>query len=556
MTDTAQPAADPAKSTGTAIIIGAGPAGLTAAYELQERVPGITPIVFEASDMVGGISRTVNYKGNRIDIGGHRFFSKSDRVMNWWTSIMPIQDTPEGESFTLQYRGNTRELTGGAGADPETTDEVLLVRSRLSRIYYDRKFFNYPITLDATTIKNLGLAKMARIGFSYLKARLRPLPEKSLEEFYINRFGRELYNTFFKSYTEKVWGVPVNEIAPDWGAQRVKGLSVMGTLVHAGKKIIDEKIAPRLGLSRKRADLAQKDVETSLIEFFLYPKYGPGQMWETVARKVVERGGQVHLRRAVTELYAEAPADGQPGRITGVEVTDWETGHTERIAADHVFSTMPISELITAFDGVEVPEHVTEIATSLPYRDFLTVGVLLKQLKIRNNTDIPTKYHIVPDNWIYVQEPDVQVGRLQIFNNWSPWMVADEHNVWIGMEYFCDEGDEMWSRSPEEMAAFGIEELVQMDIIDRADVLDTTVLHMKKTYPSYFGSYQQLDRVRDFTDSFENLWLLGRNGQHHYNNADHSMLTAMEAVDNIASGRRDKSNVWEVNAEQDYHESK
>ena len=531
----------------TALIIGAGPAGLTAAYELLKNTD-IHPIVVEASDEIGGISKTVNYKGNRIDIGGHRFFSKSDRVMEWWTSIMPIEQTPEGKKFTMRYRGQQRDLPAGGTADPEQTDEVMLVRSRLSRIYYNRRFFNYPVTLEPETIRNLGLSKMAKIGFSYLKARLHPLSEQSLEEFYVNRFGRELYNTFFRDYTEKVWGVKVNQIAPDWGAQRVKGLSISGTLAHAGKKIYSDKIAPKLGREVEK-DLSQKDVETSLIEAFLYPKYGPGQMWETVARKVVEAGGEVRMKQAVTKIHAEQ------GRITAVEVTDWD-GNVERIEADQFFSTMPVTDLIDAVDGVEVPAKVAEIAKSLPYRDFLTVGVLAKQLKIRNNTDRETRFHLVPDNWIYIQEPDVKVGRLQIFNNWSPWMVADERNVWLGMEYFVDEGDELWSASDEEMAKFGVEELAKIGVVNLEDVLDTCVIRVKKTYPAYFGSYAEFDKIREFTDQFENLWLLGRNGQHRYNNADHSMLTAMVAVDNIAAGSTDKDSVWDVNVEQEYHEEK
>lgn len=538
-----------ASETKTAIIIGAGPAGLTAAYELQEQHTGVKPIVFEASDEIGGISKTVNYKGNRIDIGGHRFFSKSDRVMNWWHNILPIEATPETETFNLKYQGKERELAGGDGADPDATDDVMLVRSRLSRIYYGKKFYNYPITLDATTIRNLGLSRMARMGFSYLKARVKPLKEESLEEFYVNRFGRELYNTFFRDYTEKVWGVPVNEIAPDWGAQRVKGLSVMSTLTHAGKKVFDDKIAPKLGRAAKQKDISQKDTETSLIEYFLYPKLGPGHMWETVAKIVKNRGGEVNMKKAVTKIHAT------DGKIVAVDVTDWD-GNVERVEGDYFFSTMPINELVDSFDGVEVPAKVHEVATNLPYRDFITVGLLLKQLKIRNTTDRETRFHIVPDNWIYIQEPDVKVGRLQVFNNWSPYLVSEEQNVWVGMEYFVNEGDELWNKPEEEMAEFGISELAKIGIIDPEDVLDSTIIHVKKTYPAYFGTYSEFDKVQQYTDSFENLFLLGRNGQHRYNNQDHSMLTAMAAVENVKSGRTDKDNVWNVNVEQEYHESK
>ncbi|GAA2020598.1 NAD(P)/FAD-dependent oxidoreductase [Nakamurella flavida] len=532
----------------TAIIIGAGPAGLTTAFELL-KTTDVHPVVFEASDDIGGISKTVTYNGNRIDIGGHRFFSKSDTVMDWWNSILPLEKTTNSasESFTLKYQGKTRELTGGAdGVDPETTDEVMLVRSRLSRIFYGGKFFNYPITLEATTIKNLGLPRMVKMGFSYIKATIRPIKdEKSLEDFYVNRFGRELYNTFFRDYTEKVWGVPCSEIAPDWGAQRVKGLSVAKTLTHAVKKKFQRKPS---------TDLAQKGTETSLIEYFLYPKLGPGQMWETVTRKVIEQGGEVHKNKVITKLHAEA------GRIVGVDVLDTASGSIELVTGDYFFSTMPVNELISAFevDGGDtpVPANVREVAKGLPYRDFITVGLLLDKLIIKNTTDKPTKNDIVPDNWIYIQEPDVKVGRLQVFNNWSPYLVGQDDKVWVGMEYFVNEGDELWTKPEDEMAAFGIAELAKIKMIDPADVVDSTVIHIKKTYPAYFGTYSRFDEVREFTDSFENLFLLGRNGQHRYNNQDHSMLTAIAAVENVQAGRLDKKNIWEVNVEQDYHEEK
>lgn len=528
------------KKAKTAIIIGAGPAGLTAAYELLQKTD-IKPLVFEGSDTIGGISRTVKYKGNRIDIGGHRFFSKSDRVMQWWNNILPIEKTPASKNFTLKYQGQERALKGGTGIDPNKTDDVMLVRSRLSRIYYGGKFYNYPVTLEATTIKNLGPWRMTKMGLSYIKARLHPLPETSLEEFYVNRFGRELYNTFFRDYTEKVWGVPCKEIAPDWGAQRVKGLSVTKAITHALKKQFARK---------QKGDLSQKGTETSLIEYFLYPKLGPGHMWETVARLVKKQGGEVSLNNVITKIHAKND------RIVAVTVLDIKTGKTQKVTGDYFFSTMPVKELIEAFDGVDVPKTVRNIAVHLPYRDFITVGLLMKKLRIRNETDRKTKGNIVPDNWIYIQEPGVKVGRLQVFNNWSPYLVKDDKNVWIGMEYFVNEGDELWAKKDKDMAAFGIEELARIGVINADDVLDSTVIRMKKTYPAYFGTYAQFDKVRQFVDKFDNLYLLGRNGQHHYNNQDHSMLTAMVAVENIISGRKDKDNVWSVNVERDYHETK
>lgn len=529
-----------ARGQKTAIIIGAGPAGLTAAYELLKKTD-IKPIVFEASDDIGGISKTVTYKGNRIDIGGHRFFSKSDRVMEWWNNILPIEKTSASEAFKLKYQGKERTLLGGSGADPNKTDDVMLVRSRLSRIYYGGRFYNYPVTLEPTTIKNLGPWRMTKMGLSYLIARLHPIKEKSLEDFYVNRFGRELYNTFFRDYTEKVWGVPCSEIAPDWGAQRVKGLSVSKAITHALKKQFTR---------RKSGDLSQKDTETSLIEYFLYPKLGPGHMWETVAKIVKQQGGEVTLHHVVTKVHI------YQDKVTGVTVLDTKTGKSQKITGDYFFSTMPVKELIESMDGVKVPRKVMEIATKLPYRDFITVGLLMKRLKLKNETSRKTKGNIVPDNWIYIQEPGVKVGRLQVFNNWSPYLVKNDKNVWIGMEYFVNEGDELWTKKDGDMANFGIKELSSIGVIDENDVIDSTVIRIKKTYPAYFGTYAHFDEVRKFVDQFDNLFLLGRNGQHHYNNQDHSMLTAMVAVENVIEGRKDKSNVWEVNVEMEYHESK
>lgn len=516
----------------TAIIIGAGPAGLTAAYELLEKTD-VKPIVFEASNDIGGISKTVNYKGNRIDIGGHRFFSKSDRVMEWWAKILPIEQTPASETFIMKYRGQEGTFKGGPGPNPNRTDDVMLVRNRLSRIYYGRKFYDYPVGLNKTTISNLGIPKMAKIGFSYIATKFHKEDESNLEGFYINRFGRELYNTFFASYTEKLWGVSPKEIDSSWGAQRVKGLSITKVLVNALKP-------------KKKTDISQKNVETSLIEAFLYPKLGPGHLWETVAKKITSKGGEIHMNQVITKIHAKK------GVITAVDVLNTTTKKTAKVTGDYFFSTMPVNELVEAFEGVEVPKKVKEVAAGLPFRDFITVGILAKKLKIKNETD----GNIVPDNWIYIQEPDVRVCRLQVFNNWSPYLVKDKKNAWVGMEYVVSEKDDIWKLSDKKMSEFGINELAKIDILDPKDVLDTTVIHLKKTYPAYFGTYNEFDKVREFTDTFGNLYLIGRNGQHHYNNQDHSMLTAMEAVNNIKAGKKDKSNVWNVNVEKDYHESK
>jgi protoporphyrinogen oxidase len=523
----------------TAIIIGGGPAGLTAALELLERTD-IVPVVYEASNAIGGISQTINYKGNRMDIGGHRFFSKSDRVMDWWQRILPIQGSTGNveETFDITYRRRSRSVSlSPNGPSPDTTDEIMLIRERLSRIYYLRKFFDYPVALNATTIRNLGPVRIFKIGMAYLKARVRPIkPEKSLEDFMINRFGTELYETFFKDYTEKLWGVNTSDIDPSWGAQRIKGLSIGGAVMHALKK----------PFQRGSKGIGQKDTETSLIERFMYPKYGPGQMWEVVARMVEERGGKVHMMHSVNEL---AVTD---GKISSATIVDQKTGEAKIVTGDYFFSTQPVKELIANL-APYAPEEIKHVSDGLMYRDFVTVGVLLTRLDLPEGVG-PT--NLVPDNWIYIQERSVKLGRLQIFNNWSPYLVADPNTVWLGMEYFCTEGDELWSKSDEEFFDFAIKELDSIGIIDLKDVLDGTVVRVKKTYPAYFGTYDRFDEVREFVDRYPNLFLLGRNGMHRYNNADHSMLTAMTAVDNIIAGREDKSNIWSVNTESEYHEEK
>jgi len=497
----------------TAIVIGAGPAGLTAAYELLTRTK-LRPIVLERSTYMGGISRTISYKGNRMDIGGHRFFSKSDRVMNWWLEQVPLAKN------------------GHAGAEL-----AMLLRSRKSRIYFLRKFFDYPIQLTAATLRNLGVRRTVRIGLSYVKSALLPIrPVENLEQFFINRFGRELYLTFFKAYTEKVWGVPCDRISADWGAQRVKGLSVRKAHAHFLKS----------GVRRSSADFKQKSTETSLIEQFLYPRHGPGQMWEEVARKVSALGGEIITGFEVTGVEV------RDGRIKAVSGTD-SAGRQRRFSGDLFFSTMAVKDLVNCMDA-PVPQDIREIATGLMYRDFITVGLLLNQLKVREPGDPYGK--LIADNWIYIQEPDVLAGRLQIFNNWSPHLVKDPSKVWLGVEYFCNENDDLWKRSDDDMARLAIDELAKIGIIESCDVLDSTVARLPKTYPAYLGTYDCFDEVRRFLDGFDNLYLIGRNGMHRYNNQDHSMLTAMTAVDNIIGGRADKSNIWAVNTETEYHESK
>jgi len=517
------------------LIIGAGPAGLTAAYELVKRTD-IRPVIIEQSDMLGGISRTVNYKGNRMDIGGHRFFSKSDRVMEWWMNILPLEDSGEESTYISYHKKTTRVEKGIRGGDPEKVDRVMLLRKRLSRIYYLRRFFDYPVSLNRSTIKNLGLIRIIRIGLSYIHTRINPIrKETNLEDFFINRFGKELYKTFFKDYTEKVWGVPCREIRPEWGSQRIKGLSVTKALLHGLRSVF-----------KRDPGISQKQTETSLIERFLYPKFGPGHLWEEVAAEIVREGGEIIYETEALEFILENML------LKTVLCRNRKTGEDTVFSPDLVFSSMPVKDLIGGMKD-QVPKEVGNIASGLIYRDFIAVGILLKRMNPQKVRDYAGANR-VPDTWIYIQEKDVKVGRIQVFNNWSPYLVADRNTVWLGLEYFCNEGDEIWTMEDEDLKKLGTDELERIGLADSEDFIDGTVVRMPKTYPAYFGSYDRFDEIRSFTDKIDNLFLIGRNGMHKYNNQDHSMLTAMTAVDNLIAGEKSKAAIWEVNTEDEYHE--
>ena len=515
-----------------AIIIGAGPAGLTAAYELLTKSQDIKPIILELEDFVGGISRTATYKDNRMDIGGHRFFSKDDRVTALWTKMLPVQGAPAKDDKILEREKPLQE----GGPDPEATDEVMLVRDRVSRIIYKRKFFDYPISLKARTFINMGLWSTLKAGFGYLGSCMHKRPETNLENFYINRFGKPLYEMFFEDYTEKLWGVHPSQLSADWGSQRVKGLSISKAIGNAFKKLFGKK---------------NREVETSLIEQFIYPKKGPGQLYEKMAAEIERLGGEILYGRTVQKITLKE------GKVATVSALN-KNGGVEEYAADYFISSMPIKDLLEAIGRENAPADVYEIATSLPYRDFMTVGLKLDKLKVKNKTKMKTLGDIVPDCWIYVQDRDVRLGRIQIFNNWSPYMVGDpEKHVWIGLEYFCSEGDTMWTSPDEEFIANGVEELIKIGVIEsKKNVLDSTLIRVKKAYPAYFGSYGEFDKVKEWLNTLENLYPVGRNGQHRYNNMDHSMVTSMVACENIISGDTDKTALWNVNTEKAYHETK
>lgn len=511
-----------------ALIIGAGPAGLTAAYELLTRSKDYQVIVFEETAKFGGISRTVEYKGNRMDMGGHRFFSKVPEVNEWWEKMLPQQGHPTYDDIVLDRPMKMKE----GGPDPEKTDRVMLRRNRVSRIFFDRKFYDYPISLKVETFKNMGLAKTIACGFSYLKAMIFKREEKSLEDFYVNRFGKKLYSMFFEYYTENLWGRHPSEIDPSWGAQRVKGVSILAVLKNA---------------FRKKSGKTGGKVETSLIEEFSYPKLGPGQLWDVTAEEIKNLGGTIIMNAKVVKVRKEG------NHLKGV--TYLQDGKEIDIDGDIVISSMPVKDLVEGMN--DVPADPARIAAGLPYRDYMTLGVLVPKLNLENKTKIKTIGNIVPDNWVYVQDRTVKMGRFQIYNNWSPYLVKDlEHTVWVGLEYFCFEGDSMWNMTEDEFAKMAIDEMVTLNLISNAsEVIDYHMERVKKAYPAYFDTYEEMDKLVEYLNTIDNLYCVGRNGQHRYNNIDHSMCTSFETVKNILSGNTDRSNIWNVNTEKEYHET-
>ena len=460
------------------IIIGAGPAGLTAGYLLAKAGHPVT--VLEADDMVGGISRTAQYNGYRFDIGGHRFFTKIAPVEALWHEILG--------------------------------DEFISV-PRLSRIHYSGRYFDYPLKAG-NALAGLGIVKATLMVMSYLKAHFWPNPvEENLEQWVTNRFGKRLYEVFFKTYTEKVWGIPCTEIRAEWAAQRIQGLSLAKAILSAAQL-------------NKRSN----DIKT-LINEFQYPRLGPGQMWEMTVAKIREMGGEVLMRHEVTALELKN------GSLTAVRARtpDGE----RRIEGQHFFSTMPLKHLIRAIEPA-APAKVRSAGEGLNYRDFLTVALIIDQ------------ENLFPDNWIYIHTPGVKVGRIQNFNNWSRAMVPDAGRTCLGMEYFCFEGDGLWTSKDEDLVALATRELASLGLADPAKVVDGAVVRMPKAYPVYDSVYREhLDVVRDFIDPIPNLHTVGRNGMHKYNNQDHSMLTAMMAVQNMHGATHD---IWSVNTDFEYHE--
>ncbi|MGD2294568.1 MAG: NAD(P)/FAD-dependent oxidoreductase [Candidatus Aminicenantes bacterium] len=461
------------------ITLGAGPAGLTAAYLAGKE--GFKPTVFEKNDNVGGISRTVDYKDFLFDIGGHRFFTKYQEVETLWHEIL-------GDEF--------------------------LTRPRLSRIYYDHKFYYYPLK-PLNALKNLGLDTSLLVVFSFIQSQLFPYKaETNFEEWVSNRFGKKLFNTFFKTYTEKVWGMPCTEIQADWAAQRIKSLSLSKLIFNS-------------------FGFLSKGQVTTLIDQFQYPRRGPGQMWNKAKELVEKKGGGIRLNTKVVQVNRKG------NRIQSILTQN--SGPVEEIKGDHFISTLPLRELIRAM-APSVPERVRQAAENLKYRDFFTVGLIL------------AKSDIFPDNWIYIHSPEVLVGRIQNFKNWSPAMVPSPDLTTLGLEYFCFESDEIWKKDDKDLIELAKDEVEKLNFATKDQILDGVVIRSPKTYPIYDDGYKErVSIIKDYLSSFENLQTIGRNGLHRYNNQDHSMLSAIYAVENIKGGNY---SVWDINTDDEYHEIK
>ena len=516
------------------VIIGAGPAGLTAAYEMLKNSKEYEVILLEAEDRVGGISKTVTFNGYRVDTGIHRFFTKNDEVKKIWEDVLPLQNKPAYDDIKLDRKRNYNLQ----GSDPEQEEKSMLIRDRVTRIYYGKKFYDYPVSLKFTTLKNMGFINIIQAGFSYLKACIIKKEETSLENFFINRFGKVLYSMFFEDYTEKVWGRHPRDISADWGEQRVKGISIFEVIKDAFYKL----------LGRKN----EKNTETSLIEQFVYPKLGAGQIWEEMAKEIKDLGGGILLKAKVKKLIVEQ------NKVVQIEYES--EGRSTIVDVDVCISSMPLKDLIAGLTNEKVPRKIKEIANGLPYREFMSVCMVVDKLNLKNNTKIATLGNIVPDSWIYVQEPEVKMGRLQIFNNWSPYLFKNkeemENKALIGLEYFCSEEDEYWKMSDEDFIEFAKKDAESIGLIDKNSIEEAIRIKIPKAYPAYFDTYAEIDKLIDYLNHYENLYCIGRNGQHRYNNMDHSMLTAIETIKNIVNGKKDRENIWNVNTEQKYHEEK
>ncbi len=530
-------------------IIGAGPAGITFADKLLQLGGDFKIDIYEKSSYIGGISKTVEYKGNRIDIGGHRFFSKSDEVMKWWANKFPLAlgNDEYSNGINITYHNQKKSIQGFRLAEKSDIDsgKIMLLRKRKSRILYERKLYDYPLKLNYKTISNIGIFRMISVIKSYLYSKFNKAKPDNLEEFIISKFGQKLYSMFFESYTEKVWGKKPKDISAEWGAQRIKGLSIRKIVLDIFTKTLS-------GFSKKsNNEISQKKTETSLIEKFLYPKFGPGQMWECVAEELTSKGVKILFNHEINSLKF----DTKKKNLKSVEYRKTNGDFVEK-EYDFVISTMPINELINGIKDEKnlspFSKNVYNDALKLPYRDFITVGILLNKLSGPNS-------EILDDNWIYIQEKDVKVGRIQIFNNWSPYLCSDTDKFWIGLEYFCNENDEFWNKKDNEIISMAKNELEKLKLAKNENILDAVILREKKTYPAYFGTYKNFNLIKKEINLVGNLFCIGRNGMHKYNNQDHSMLTALRAAELVHNNNLDisaKEKLWLINTEEEYHEQK
>lgn len=486
------------KNSKNIIIIGAGPAGLTLAYEILRNSSEFTITLLESENDVGGLSRTINHNGNLLDIGGHRFFTKDKRVQEMFDRVFSVQDK-------------------------EKSDDIFLKRKRLSRIFFKNNFFHYPLRLSMMTVYKFGFLETILVIFSYLYSKVfRTSGSQNLEDFFISRFGKRLYLKFFKDYTEKVWGEKCSQINSEWGNQRVKGLSLKEMMWS----ILFNK---------------NKSKHTSLIEEFSYPKFGPGQFWNKVKRDIESDGGKVFLEEKVCAIRKCS--------------SGWKISTNKATyEGAYCISTMPLKNLFKSI-GPNVPDHILDISNDLSYRDFLTVGLELSDFHMSNDTSFVRGHPYLPDNWLYVQDEGIKVGRVQIFNNWSPYMVKNIKSPWVGLEYFCQKGDSFWTMDDEKIIEKSFNELVKMGLIDpETKVLNKVVVRAPKAYPKYTGSYKDLDQIKDYIIKQEGLYSIGRNGMHRYNNQDHSMLSAMKAADHILGKEKSKVDHWKVNTSNEYIE--
>jgi protoporphyrinogen oxidase len=514
-----------------AIIIGAGPAGLTAAYELLAKTD-IKPIIIESDKQVGGIAKTINYNGWRFDIGPHRFFSKNLEVSKIWEETLPLQGTPTKEDLELNRK--VKLSNKFEAPNPEKTNKVSLSKNRLTRIYHQRKFFDYPIKLTLSNLYKIGVLKIVKIIVDYFWVKIKPIePEVNLEDFFTNRFGRALYLKFFKDYTEKVWGVSCQKIPKSWGAQRIKKLSVSKVISESVKNIFKPK---------------RESKETSLINHFIYPKLGAGQMYEEMAKIIKEKGGIIKKEEKVILISLEN------NYIKYLTTKNNETGLITKYTGDYFFSSLAIKNLIKMTD--KAPLEIKNIAKNLRYRDLILIIMVYNKLELKNKTKIKTKNNIIPDNWIYIQEKNIKMGRLDIFNNFSSWLLKDRNKILIAAEYFCNKGDLLWNSPDKQLIKMCQQEFKEAKIAKEKEFIQGFVHRQEKAYPAYLGSYDKFENIKKYLNSINNLYSIGRNGQHRYNNMDHSMLTAIKAVENIISNNKNKENIWEVNSEEEYHEEK